>query len=300
MKGKKYRKSILLSVLFSLVTGGVFSQDPTGFEKTNNGLLYKYYRQNEEAKKPNSGDVLDVTMFYTSADSIIFDSRNNPNVLRMMIKESQYKGDIYEALQMLAIGDSALFLISADSFFLKSVGMQQLPDFIKSGSLLHFNIRLNSIQTKAEYEAEQKKIMDENQKRTIELKQKELSDLREYLIDNKINVTPTKGGLYYINIEEGTGEQAIAGKTVKVHYLGTLFNGKKFDSSYDRGEPFEFQLGAGQVIKGWDEGIALMKVGGKAKLIIPSHIGYGESVAAGGLIAPFSTLVFEVELLEVK
>ncbi len=299
MKLNKYRKAILLSVLFSLVTGGVFSQDLAGFEKTNNGLFYKFYRQNKEAEKPNIGDVLDVTMFYTSEDSIIFDSRNNPNVLRMMIKESQYKGDIYEALQMLAIGDSALFVISADSFFLKSVGMKQLPDFIKSASLLHFNICLNRIQTKAEYEAEQKKIMDENRKRTIELKQKELSDLQKYLIDNKIDAVPIKGGRYYINIKEGTGEEPIAGKTVKVHYLGTLLNGKKFDSSYDRGEPFEFQLGAGRVIKGWDEGITLMKVGGKAKLIIPSHIGYGEK-GAGGSIAPFSTLVFEVELIEVK
>ena len=260
MKLNKYRKAILLSVLFSLVTGGVFSQDLAGFEKTNNGLFYKFYRQNKEAEKPKIGDVLDVTMFYTSEDSIIFDSRNNPNVLRMMIKESQYKGDIYEALQMLAIGDSALFVISADSFFLKSVGMKQLPDFIKSASLLHFNICLNRIQTDA---------------------------------------VPIKGGRYYINIKEGTGEEPIAGKTVKVHYLGTLLNGKKFDSSYDRGEPFEFQLGAGRVIKGWDEGITLMKVGGKAKLIIPSHIGYGEK-GAGGSIAPFSTLVFEVELIEVK
>ncbi len=100
------------------------------------------------------------------------------------------------------------------------------------------------------------------------------------------------------NITEGTGKEAVAGKSVKVHYTGTLENGKKFDSSHDRGEPFAFRLGAGQVIKGWDQGVAGMKVGGKRKLTIPPDLAYG---ARGfpPVIPPNSTLVFEVELLDV-
>ncbi len=97
----------------------------------------------------------------------------------------------------------------------------------------------------------------------------------------------------------GTGEEAIAGKTISVHYTGTLTNGTKFDSSKDRGEPFEFTLGAGQVIKGWDQGFAGMKIGGQRKLTIPSSLGYGEQ-GAGGVIPPNATLIFEVELLGVK
>lgn len=97
----------------------------------------------------------------------------------------------------------------------------------------------------------------------------------------------------------GTGAEAVAGKTVTVNYVGTLTNGTKFDSSYDRNQPFSFQLGAGQVIKGWDQGVVGMKVGGKRKLVIPPDLGYGAQ-GAGDKIPPNSTLVFEIELLDVK
>jgi len=109
----------------------------------------------------------------------------------------------------------------------------------------------------------------------------------------------TASGLEYIEVEAGNGAQAEAGKTVSVHYTGKFQDGKVFDSSVSRGEPITFQLGKGKVIKGWDEGIALMKVGGKAQLIIPPELGYGER-GAGGVIPPNATLLFDVELVDVK
>ncbi len=109
----------------------------------------------------------------------------------------------------------------------------------------------------------------------------------------------TSSGLYYVVEKEGTGAQAVANKTVSVHYTGTLIDGKKFDSSRDRNEPIAFTLGVGQVIRGWDEGIALMKVGSKYKLLIPSVLGYGAS-GAGGVIPPNAALIFDTELMEVK
>ncbi len=116
-------------------------------------------------------------------------------------------------------------------------------------------------------------------------------------------VTSTPSGLKIIEIKVGTGASPKAGQTVVVHYTGWLYEagkkGKKFDSSLDRGQPFEFPLGKGQVIPGWDEGVATMKVGGKRTLIVPPDLGYGSS-GAGGVIPPNATLIFDVELLRVN
>jgi FKBP-type peptidyl-prolyl cis-trans isomerase len=109
----------------------------------------------------------------------------------------------------------------------------------------------------------------------------------------------TESGLRYKMIQKGSGKQAESGKTVSVHYQGSLDNGKVFDSSYPRKKPIEFKLGQGQVIEGWDEGIALLKVGDKARFVIPSYLGYGSS-GAGGVIPPNATLIFDVELMDVK
>jgi peptidylprolyl isomerase len=116
----------------------------------------------------------------------------------------------------------------------------------------------------------------------------------------KVNtMITTASGLKYADIVLGKGASPVAGKQVKVHYTGTLENGKKFDSSVDRKQPFSFMIGVGQVIRGWDEGVMSMKVGGKRKLVIPANLGYGAR-GAGGVIPPNATLLFDIELLEVQ
>jgi len=109
-------------------------------------------------------------------------------------------------------------------------------------------------------------------------------------------IIETATGLGYVEIVEGTGPRPKTGDTVNVHYTGWLKSGQKFDSSLDRGQPLSFPIGKGRVIKGWDEGVGTMKVGGKRKLVIPAHLGYGDR-GAGGIIPPGATLIFEVELL---
>lgn len=112
------------------------------------------------------------------------------------------------------------------------------------------------------------------------------------------NATVTPSGLKYVELESGDGPTA-AGARATVHYTGWLVDGTKFDSSVDRGQPFSFQCGQGEVIRGWDEGVGSMAVGSKRKLLIPSDLGYGER-GAGGVIPPGATLIFEVELLSVE
>jgi peptidylprolyl isomerase len=112
-------------------------------------------------------------------------------------------------------------------------------------------------------------------------------------------VIETASGLGYVEIVEGTGTRPKLGDSVSVHYTGWLKSGQKFDSSHDRGQPLEFPIGRGRVIKGWDEGVGSMRVGGKRKLIIPAHLGYGDRGAAG-VIPPGATLIFEVELVAVS
>jgi FKBP-type peptidyl-prolyl cis-trans isomerase len=115
----------------------------------------------------------------------------------------------------------------------------------------------------------------------------------------KTNPITTPSGLQYVDLTIGAGASPKSGQNAVVHYTGWLTDGKKFDSSLDRKQPFSFAIGRGQVIRGWDEGVATMKVGGKRKLTIPPELGYGAR-GAGGVIPPNATLVFEVELLDVK
>ncbi len=128
------------------------------------------------------------------------------------------------------------------------------------------------------------------EKNTLKASDKKMSD-------EKVVTTPS--GLKYEVIVEGDGETPQKGQTVTVHYTGTLEDGTKFDSSRDRNQPFQFTIGVGQVIKGWDEGLSTMKVGDRRKLIIPPELGYGSS-GAGGVIPPDATLIFDVELLGVS
>jgi peptidylprolyl isomerase len=131
------------------------------------------------------------------------------------------------------------------------------------------------------------------------LKKGQQTEIETFAKANNMQLKTLPSGLNYVIETEGTGAQAQAGKTVSVHYTGKLLNGTKFDSSVDRGQPIEFPLGVGQVIKGWDEGIALFKVGGKGKLLIPSYLAYGEQ-GSPPVISPNSVLVFDIELVNVK
>jgi FKBP-type peptidyl-prolyl cis-trans isomerase len=255
------------------------------------GLSYVMHKSNK-GPKLKLDDVVTLNLKYiTSKDSIVFDSWKMGKPIQLKIAKSSFKGDLMDGLTLLAVGDSASFLINADSLFTKTFGAPR-PAFIDSSSFLSFTVKVISTTTDAALKAEELKAEKENAMKENEV-------IAKYIADKQMTPSKSSSGLMYVISEPGTGEQAQAGKTVKVHYTGRLLDGTKFDSSLDRNEPIEFKLGQGMVIKGWDEGIALLKVGGKALLIIPSDLAYG-SRGAGGVIPPFSPLTFEVELVSVQ
>lgn len=288
---KNLLMAIIPSAILLLNSCGEKSPYP-GFTKTENGLYFKIHETKEGARKVKEGDILTLNLVYkNSDDSIVFNTTERGGGMQLKVEKSIYKGDISEGFLMLSLGDSASFITSADSFFQKIV-MSPLPPFIKPNTNLTFELRLTDISTLEELQAKAKE-------EAAKMADVENENIKNYLSENNITTPPMQSGLYYIELKKGKGAKAEAGKTVKVHYTGTILDGTKFDSSLDRNEPFEFLLGQGGVIQGWEEGIAYMQAGGKAKLIIPSFLAYGAQ-ERGPVIKPFSTLVFEVELLDVK
>lgn len=288
MKHKIFMSTLVI-ILFSVLLG--CSQSPfPGFDKAKSGLYYKFYTQNADSAKPAVSDIVDVKMRYSLNDSILFDSKNMPQQMRFPLMEPEFQGDFYEGLAMMAAGDSASFLCRADSIFIKVFKTKSIPSSVKPGDMLQFDIKMNSFQTAEAYQAERMKKMEAERQLAKE-------KLDAYIAAQNITQQPIESGLYYLETLKGKGPQAKSGQKVKVHYKGTLTDGTKFDSSFDRGEPIEFVLGQGRVIKGWDEGIAMMRKGGKATLVIPYQLGYGERGV--GSIPAFSPLVFEVELVDI-
>jgi len=285
-------KNLKIIIACLLFTSFAQAQKAVKYSKSKTtGLSYVMHKSNK-GPKLKLEDVVTLNLKYsTSKDSLVFDSWKMGKPIQLKIAKASFKGDLMDGLTLLTVGDSASFLINADSLFTKTFGAPR-PAFIDSSSFLNFTVKIISTTTDAALKAEELKAEKENAMKENEV-------IAKYIADKQITPSKSSSGLMYIITEPGSGEQAQAGKTVKVHYTGRLLDGTKFDSSLDRNDPIEFKLGQGMVIKGWDEGIALLKVGGKALLIIPSNLAYG-SRGAGGVIPPFSPLTFEVELVSVQ
>lgn len=276
-------------ILYLLLLIGSFACGNGGFDQHESGLLYKFIEQNETAQKPKLGDGLLIALKYTSEDdSVLFDE-----VFRLELVPVSHKGgSIEDALAMMHKGDSAEFLIAAKGFINHSVKADFFPKFVDRNSKLKFYIRLKDISSPEEMETMQASI-DVNKKAA------ETMLLDDYLQRNEIEEQPTESGLYFIKKEEGKGIKPQLNDSVTVHYTGMFLDGTIFDSSRKRDEPFAFILGIGQVIPGWDEGIALMKEGSKARFLIPSSLAFGKK-GFNESIPPFTSLMLDVELIKVK
>lgn len=286
--------------------------DHPGYDKAETGLYSKFYVQDEKGVKPKEGDIVRLVMSWkNSKDSTLFDSkdpkfnRNGKDYIEFPIAKSAFNGSFEEALSSMAVGDSASFLVSADSVYMKTFMQKELPAYIEKGSLLTFNVALKKITSKEEADQVRQKKMEEQKVEMEMRKGQEEQLLAKYLADNKITTKVNASGLYFIEKGKGKGPHPNKGDQVKINYTLSFVDGKILETTraedakkagtFDetrKYEPVDFPTGG--LIEGMNEGLSLMSAGSRAKLIIPSSIGYGEG---GGAMPPYSTLIFDVELI---
>lgn len=301
---KIFRLTVLAMACVSLFA----ACNKNNFKKTDNGLLYRFETVNNEGDQPQIGDVLVVELTWRLDSTVLFSNVGKPDRL-MQVRQDMFKGDINEGLLMMHKGDKATFAIPADSIA-KFMQPNQMPPSFQQGTdqKYYYEISLVDIVTREELEQEQANFVEEMNKRQAE----EPALIAQYIKDNNITVKPTASGLYVIVRKKGNGPKVEAGKDVSIDYTGRLLDGTVFDSSREadaleaglvqqgrKYEPLSYKVGAQPLIKGWDEGVMGHTEGSEITLVIPSEIAYG-SRGSGKDILPFTPLVFDLTILEVK
>lgn len=242
--------------------------------------------------KPNPGDIVLFHAYVYNGDSLIFSTRmqgDEEQAFQVPTVEdpNQPLSPIQEALSKMGAGDSASVAINIDT-------LPRKPQGFENASEILYNLAVKDVMTEEAYKVKK----EEDRKVALDtVLQKLVNDYKPGAPTGPLQSTDS--GLEYLTLEEGTGAQPQAGQQVKVQYRGVLLNGQTFDSSFSHGEPISFALGQRQVIPGWDEGIALMKKGGKALLVIPPNLGYGPR-GNPPVIPPNAYLVFYVELVGIE
>jgi FKBP-type peptidyl-prolyl cis-trans isomerase len=257
-----------------------------GFKKDKSGFYYKFHGDiHDTADQPATGDLVGILLSMRAGDSLLI-----PMMPNEMLMDSLYEGDLFAALRTMHVGDSATFILDGPKFFENMMGPGQEYEFGEDP--LYFDVKLYGLMKKADFE----KAKAEYEAQMVERKGQEKIEIEEYLEKNK-DLKQTPIGIYVKNVKKGSGDKVEPLQTVKVHYTGRFVDGTVFDSSVERGEPFTFTVGAGQVIPGWDAAVSDMRVGDKVTVLIPSELAYGEGRQG---IPPYSPLVFDIELLEIE
>jgi FKBP-type peptidyl-prolyl cis-trans isomerase len=281
----------LMIVLVAIATLGVACSKYPGFKKDKQGFYYKFHIVNKSEAQPQMGDIVDMTFGMRTVDTVFFEDAP----LSEKIIESLYPGDIFAAIQKMHLGDSATFIMNGDDFFQNFWG-QEFPYDNKD---LYFDIKLNNILPKEEYEAMQAERAQQYEVMIEKFRVSEDSLINDYVTKNKIKVTPTADGLYFMKTVSGSGKVIKTGSKVAVHYTGKLIDGSVFDSSIESGTPYEVTVGQGQVSPGWEKALLLMRGGDKATVLIPSKLAYG-SRGADYVIPPYTPLIFDMEIVSVE
>ncbi len=271
-------------------------------QRTPKGAQYQIFTHNT-GDKIKLNDVITFQFIQkTDKDSVLFSTYAAGHPVQAQIQASENVGDLMEVFPLLSLKDSAMVKVPTDSIF--KGHEDQRPPFFPKGSYLNFILKIEKIQSLDEAMAERNAAIEK-------IKAEEIAGANKYIADNKLIVKTTPTGLKYIVTRPSVKRKALKGDTVMVNYTGKLLDGTVFDSSvesvaksaniFQDGRPYqplEVVIGGGNIIPGWDEGLLLLNDGSKATFIIPSHLAYGDR--GQGPIKPYSTLVFDVEIVKIK
>lgn len=287
-------KYLSLAVLAAVAFGQTACQAKGTFKKLPSGLQYQLVKD-APGKNIQEGDILELHVVNKFKDSVLYDSRkmNNNMPVPLRVAKPSFGGDLMEVFPFLSVNDSVIVRIPLDSVL--KMGAPMLPGMEKGkGQSLEYSIKIVS----AKSEAEARKEMEAKAAAQISVDDKEL---QQYFAQKGLKPLKTAGGVYYTVEKAGTGEALQPGQQVTMNYTGMLLDGTKFDSNVDpkfsHVQPFQFALGTGQVIRGWDEGVAMFKKGGKGVLYIPSALAYGANSPSPAIPAN-AILMFEVEVVD--
>lgn len=262
-----------------------------GFETTKDGLQYKIIKgDGKDERKATMGDIIEAQIHVYIGDSVIFDSRkmNANKPITIPIQELKYKFQPDAGFTMLRAGDSGIFRVPMDSF--KRRGEKMMP-WMKAKDIIEYRIKMVSIKS-------QQQMQQEQQTKAATQKATDDAALQDYFHKNNLSPMKSANGVYYIIETPGTGDNIKAGQEASVVYTGKLMDGTQFDSNVGKPDLFKVKVGQGMVIPGWDEGLQMLKKGSKAKLFIPSTLGYGARGMAS--IPPDANLMFDIEVKDVK
>jgi FKBP-type peptidyl-prolyl cis-trans isomerase FkpA len=300
------KKTCFLGLLLSLFGIHAFAQ----FKHTAKGAAYQIISTNPGAKLKVNDIITFNAVQTTETDSVSFSTYLQGAPIKTQIRQSNNVADLMDIFPLLSVNDSAIVKVPVDSIFKGHEA--EMPPIFKKGSNMVFRLKILKVQTLEEATAERNAAMEKVKAEGEKLKATENSTIINYLKNNNIVAKATPSGLRYVVKTTGTKPRPQTGDTVYVNYTGRTLEGKVFDSSIEADakaaglqqpgrtyEPISFAVGTSRVIAGWDEGLLLLNEGSKAKFIVPSALAYG-SQGAGADIKPYSTLIFDLELVKVK
>jgi len=278
-------------VLSCMISCGRIANNP-GYKPAGYGMYYRLHKIGENPEKAKPGDYITVNLEYrTIKDSLFF-----AGTRKLKVSNPADEGSIDACFTLLAEEDSASFILLAEDFFINTL-RTNLPAFIPAGGSLKINVEMLDIQTEAEYENEKEAFLSW----INDFGDYEKVILKQFIASEELPVKPLPSGIFYLNLRPGKGKKVEPGDTLIINYEGRFLHGKFFDSTIRRRQPFQFVYGTEwQVIKGLEEAIGMMHEGERSLFILPSELGFGSQGSSTGIIPPFTSLIFEVEILKVS